>query len=81
MNPFKPEPNSWHHKNMVPALELLMVAGNICLRKGISIQLKYLKVSFPFAPSTFFFLRFREEKNTVTAKKKMSVFIPKPTVY
>lgn len=82
LNHFKLEPNSWHHKNMVPALEQLIIVGNICSQKDLGMQITDLKMSLPFAPSTFFgsFLRSREAKHAVTMKKK-SRFIPKPTSY
>lgn len=38
-NPFKLEPNSWHHKNMVPALEILITAGDNGTHEDISGQM------------------------------------------
>lgn len=75
LNPFKLEPNSWHHKNMVSALETLSMAGNTGTHEDISVQMTYFKISFPFTPSTFFIAfffseEFREAKNGMTRKKK-----------
>lgn len=72
LNHFKLEPNSWHRKNMVPALEQLLIVGNICSHEDLGMQITDLKTSFPFAPSTFlwFFFKIQRSKTCSDNEKK-----------
>lgn len=86
LNPFKLEPNSWHHKSMVLTLEILIPAGNIGIHEDIGVQMTYFRMSFPFIPSAFlygsFFEEFRNfEEKWSEKKEKISRFISKLTSY
>lgn len=75
LNPFKLEPNSWHHKSMVLTLEILIPAGNIGIHEDIGVQMTYFRMSFPFIPSAFLYGSFLRNlgilrKNGVRRKKK-----------